>query len=242
MKLIAPDDYGSFRCIAGECRHTCCAGWEVDIDAESAARYRADPEIAPYMDETDTPHFRLTAEERCPFLRTDGLCMLIAQRGEEILCQTCRDHPRFRNFWTGRTELGLGLVCEAAARQILSRTEPMKLTVLSDDGAEGELPEDEAWLIELREQLWAGISETGPRARLLEYLIYRHLPDALYDGRVEERIAFISQSFREITARWEQTDGSIEALAEAARAWSYDVEYDDEELEKRICAAIPDKE
>ena len=236
MKILVPDYYADFHCIAGRCRHTCCAGWEVSIDEESLARYRTDAEIAPYIDETDTPRFRLTEGERCPFLNENKLCTLILRRGEDILCQTCRDHPRFRNFWTERTEIGLGLVCEEAARLILSRPAPMRLVTLSEDGDEPELPEDEAWLMDLREQLWGGISGNGPEARLMEYLIFRHLPDALYDDRVEERIAFIGRSFREITEAWSRTDGSIEAIAECARAWSYAVEYDDEELEKRLSA------
>ncbi len=234
MKIVVPDYYSGFHCIADRCRHTCCAGWEVSIDEASLLRFRADPEIAPQIDETGTPHFRLTAGEKCPFLNSDNLCDLICRRGEEILCQTCRDHPRFRNYWEDRTEIGLGLVCEEAARLILSREKPMKLVTLSDDGSVCTQPEDEAWLMELRSQLWDGICETGPRARLLEYLIFRHLADALYDDRTEARIAFITQSFREITEAWEQTGGSMEALVECARAWSYDVEYDDEELERRL--------
>ena len=72
----------------------------------------------------------------------------------------------------------------------------------------------------------------------MEYLIYRHLPDALYDNRVEERIAFVNQSFDEIIGKWKNTDGSFESLVECARAWSYDVEYDDEVLEKKISTAL----
>ena len=32
MKLIAPDYYNKFSCIADKCRHSCCVGWEIDID------------------------------------------------------------------------------------------------------------------------------------------------------------------------------------------------------------------
>ncbi len=234
MKIIVPDYYKDFHCIADKCRHTCCEGWEVDIDEESLERFRACEDIAAHIDEEDTPHFRLTDGERCPFLNEKNLCNMILHHGEDMLCQICTDHPRFRSYWTDRTEIGLGLVCEEAGRLILSRTEPMQLAVISDDGNDEKLSEDELWLLELRDKLLDGISESGPRARLLEYLIYRHLPDALYDNRVEERIAFIEQSFREITAAWGQTDGSIDALAECARVWSYDVEYDDEEIEKRL--------
>lgn len=235
MKLIAPTYYSAFRCIADKCRHTCCVGWEVDIDAESLDRYREFPDICGKIEAGDTPHFRLDDNERCPFLNGDNLCQLILRYGQDFLCQICRDHPRFRNFWSDRIELGLGLVCEEAGRLILSRETPMELVVLSDDGELSPLPEDEEWLLQYRQQLLDGITETGPKARLLEYLIYRHLPDALYDGRVEERTAFIQRSFCEITDAWEKTDGSFDALVECARAWSYEVEYDDEELERRLC-------
>jgi hypothetical protein len=134
-------------------------------------------------------------------------------------------------------ELGLGLVCEEAGRLILGSQEPMKLVCLSDDGEETELPEDEAWLMDLRERFLQSIAESGPKARLMEYLIYRHLPDALYDDRVEQRIAFIRQSYEELTAAWEESDGSLEAMVEICRVWSYDVEYDEEELERRIANA-----
>ena len=59
-------------------------------------------------------------------------------------------------------------------------------------------------------------------------------------GEKEELIEILNKwnghSFREIIDAWTQTDGSIDALVECARAWSYDVEYDDEELERRLSA------
>lgn len=234
MKLIAPDYYPSFSCIASACRHTCCVGWEIDVDGESLERFRRDEAVFREIDETGTPHIRLREGERCPFLNGDGLCDMILKHGEEYLCDICRDHPRFRNYFADRTELGLGLVCEEAARIVLFSPGPMKLITLEDDGGKEEIPEDEAWLTDLRDRMLASVTGTGPRARLLEYLIYRHLPDALYDGRTEERIAFIRRSFDEITALWDASDGTPEALTEIARRWSYDVEYDEEELERRI--------
>lgn len=234
MKLVAPDYYADFRCLAGACRHTCCEGWEIDVDEDRLADYRKNPFIAPHIDETDAPHFRLLDGERCPFLNQNGLCEMILRFGEASLCQICRDHPRFRNYWSDRTELGLGLVCEEAGRIILERQTPMRLIVLEDDGVIEETDEDEAELMALRGDMLGAIRETEPRARLMEYLIYRHLPDALYDGRLEARVAFIHRSFDAITAEWAKTDGSLNALVECARVWSYDTEYDDEVLEAQI--------
>ena len=70
---------------------------------------------------------------------------------------------------------------------------------------------------------------SGPLARLREYLIYRHLADALYDGRIAERVRLVDRVFERITAEW---DGqSVSDLIEKARAFSNEVEYDDEKLE-----------
>ena len=229
MKTFAPDYYNDFKCIMDKCRHTCCVGWEIDIDRDSLEKYKVYPEIMDKIDFNDVPHFKLECG-RCPFLRQDNLCQMILDHGEDFICQICTDHPRFRNFWTGRTEIGLGLVCEEAARIILLRDKPMKLEIIDDDGKNEALPEDEAWLMKVRQKLFDSIydnAETGngPDARLLEYLIYRHIADALYDDRLEERIRFVQDSYDEILDEWENTDGTIESLIECARKFSVEKEY-----------------
>ena len=164
MRLIAPEDYGDFVCLASACRHSCCEGWEIDVDAASAARYQTVPgpfgeRLRAALAEKDgTPVFRTDERGRCLLLREDGLCELILQLGEEQLCAICRDHPRFRSFFRGRTEIGLGLCCEEAARRLVCRTAPARLCVLSDDGSgEEPLPEEqellayrEAWMNAVR--------------------------------------------------------------------------------------------
>ena len=41
MKIVTPAYFSQFHCIASDCPETCCAGWEVVVDPESEARYRA---------------------------------------------------------------------------------------------------------------------------------------------------------------------------------------------------------
>ena len=124
MKYIAPAYYRDFNCIASACRHSCCIGWEVDIDQDTLARY--DSMTAPYgeriresVDYSGEPHFRLTDGDRCPHLSECGLCNIITECGEESLCQICSDHPRYRNLYDGVTEIGLGLSCEEVTRLVL---------------------------------------------------------------------------------------------------------------------------
>ncbi|MCQ2507376.1 MAG: flagellin lysine-N-methylase [Dorea sp.] len=225
MKVYVPDYYQEFHCIAGACKHTCCKGWEIDVDQDSLDRYQSFPDIMKHISMEETPHFILKDEETCPFLREDCLCQMYLDHGEDFLCQICTDHPRFRNFWNDRIEMGIGLACEEAARIILTRTKAMRLVVLEDDGIEEELPEDEEWLMDVRQNLYDQISGGGPEARLMEYLIYRHIADALYDDRLEERIEFVQNSFDQIMECWQETDGTIDALIECARAFSNECEY-----------------
>lgn len=165
MKLIAPCYYPFFHCIADQCRHSCCVGWEIDVDEASLARYRRVPgEIgmrlqAALDDTSDTPHFRLDDQERCPFLNQQGLCDLILQLGEDSLCQICADHPRFRNYFADRTEIGLGLCCEEAARLILSQTNKATLITMEDTGATEALSEEESLVIKQRNALTAIVQD-----------------------------------------------------------------------------------
>ena len=123
---LQPDFYDRFRCRAAACRHSCCKGWEIDIDENTLALYqslsgtwREKMDAAIVCDESGA-HFRLTEEERCPFLQQDGLCELIRALGEDALCDICALHPRFYEL-AGPYELaGLGLSCEAVCDLLLS--------------------------------------------------------------------------------------------------------------------------
>ena len=161
MKLIAPAYYPHFRCLAGDCRHTCCRGWEIDVDDAALARYARvsgplGDKLRRAIDRAgDAPHFCLDQQENCPFLTKDGLCELILGLGEDSLCQVCADHPRYRGFLTDRTEIGLGLCCEAAARLILTWPEPVSLMTLEDDGGDEMPTAEERAFLQLRERLTA---------------------------------------------------------------------------------------
>lgn len=140
---VVPDYYKDFICTASKCRHNCCVGWEIDIDAKTAAKYagmaaegrEGDPlkerfRSAAQKNEDGTLHFILTEDGRCPFLLDSGLCELICSYGEDILCSICADHPRFRNFKKDHVEMGIGLACEEAARIIISRHGPASYEIL----------------------------------------------------------------------------------------------------------------
>ncbi len=160
MKIIAPDYYEDFKCIADKCVNSCCIGWEIDIDEDTLEYYRTlEGELAEKLKnniafEESTGYFILDENERCPFLKENGLCEIICEKGEEALCNICEDHPRFRNYFSERTEIGLGLCCESAAKLILEWEEKTKLIVLSSDGEEEEKDPEEEKALSEREKIF----------------------------------------------------------------------------------------
>lgn len=127
MKLYAPAYYKNFKCIADKCTHSCCIGWEIDIDENTVQKYMrlsgGYGEVIKSSISTDgVPHFKLGKGDRCPHLNERGLCEIILNVGEAHLCDICREHPRYYNF-TNVAEVGVGASCIEAARVILSSSD-----------------------------------------------------------------------------------------------------------------------
>ena len=125
MITILPDFYSQFSCKAGACQHTCCQGWEIDIDDTTANRYLqmegmlGDKMRQSITRQEDTYSFRLVDDERCPFLQSDGLCQIILHTSEENLCNICAMHPRFFTYLEGVELAGIGLCCEKTCELLL---------------------------------------------------------------------------------------------------------------------------
>ena len=150
MVYAEPDFYGKFKCTADKCRHSCCIGWEIDIDDDTAEYYKSlegqiGRELSENVSNEPQAHFILTGEERCPFLDKKGLCRLILTLGEESLCDICAEHPRFYNEFPERSERGLGLCCEEVVRLLLESNEPLRIIYSSDKDGEREKPETIIW-------------------------------------------------------------------------------------------------
>lgn len=151
MKTFVPDYYSDFKCLAGHCRHSCCIGWEVDIDADTLNYYKSvDGEFGHRLNSNisyneETAYFAMDSCGRCPFLNGDGLCDIMINLGFDKVSQICDDHPRFRNFYSDRTEIGLGISCEAVAGLVLSKQDKMQLVCTEGDD-ELLWPEEEDFL------------------------------------------------------------------------------------------------
>ncbi len=140
MKTFKPYYYDDFKCIASNCSDSCCIGWEIDIDSESLKLYQNEKgELGEKLSKNIAEGaFVLTEEERCPFLRGDNLCELICKKGEGYLCEICREHPRYYEWYGDHTDMGLGLCCEEACRLLFQNDMPLFFV------SEGDAEADEA--------------------------------------------------------------------------------------------------
>ncbi len=207
MKLYAPKYYKDFVCIADKCSHSCCVGWEIDVDEAALEKYESIN--APYgetirksIDLSDgCPHFRLSQNERCPHLNSSGLCEIILNLGEDYLCHICREHPRFYNETSNGKEVGLGMSCEEACRIILSSDRYRDIVEI---GETDETPDEiEFDVLPHREKLYSILSDGSlSHAEKLTLISkeYKVSPQALPD------------------AEWQATLSSLEYLNEDHKA------------------------
>lgn len=141
MRESFPSFYGDFRCTASKCKDSCCIGWEIDIDRNTFEKYMAvqgdmGEKLKKNISDSQPPYFRLTEGERCPFLKEDGLCEIICRLGEEYLCDICREHPRFHEWYCGTMLSGISMCCEEGARLIFKNG--MDIEIKGEDESLGQ--------------------------------------------------------------------------------------------------------
>ena len=139
MKIVTPAYYKDFKCIAGACTDTCCAGWDVDVDEASYKHYkkvkgsfgkRLKSVMVPLEDGGCT--FTLN-NGRCPFLNDNNLCDLYIELGEDKLCETCAEFPRFINEYGSVREIGIAPSCKTAGELILGYKDELTFDIKDSD-------------------------------------------------------------------------------------------------------------
>ncbi len=159
MRVTVPDYYENFRCLAGDCPHTCCEKWEVVIDEASAAFYETVPgplgeklRSALKKDQDGDLCFPLNGG-RCPFLDSENLCEIHKELGEEATSVTCREHPRFTEDYGSFREVTLSASCPAANALLLGSEAPLTFHTFETEEAEEEGDEWLNYLLPLRSRL-----------------------------------------------------------------------------------------
>lgn len=139
MLYTVPHYYRKFQCIASACTDTCCAGWQIMIDDKSLRKYKKIPGVFGNRMKNSVDWKEgafLQYKGRCAFLNEENLCDLYAEKGEKMLCRTCRMYPRHIEEYEGIREISLSLSCVEAAKIILGGKEPVRFLNKEDDREE----------------------------------------------------------------------------------------------------------
>ena len=158
MKIYAPSYYKDFSCIASKCKHSCCELWQIEIDDATYEKYQKEggdfaKQLKKNIKVKGVLTFKQDRKRRCSFLRKDGLCSIICQKGTDFLCNVCDKHPRFYFVGADRCEIGLGLCCEEACRLALESKTPFTIEQIGSDEREELTPtQDELEVIKMRDR------------------------------------------------------------------------------------------
>lgn len=188
MKITTPSYYRAFQCVAGACPDSCCKEWAVDVDEDSAARYRALPgplgdRLRQVLEDTEDGTVMAIEDGRCPMWRSDGLCQIQAELGHDALCHTCQKYPRLTHDYGDFLEEDLELSCPEAARLILSGDDTLlRREVPGGKGDYDRLAMDT--LLRSRQEILSFLKSTTlplPKA-LTVLLLYGHSVQGELDG------------------------------------------------------------
>ncbi len=233
MKLYAPEYYKDFKCIADRCKHSCCVGWEIDVDENTLEKYKSlegelGGAIRASIEDGEVPHFRLCDGDRCPHLTGNGLCKIILGLGEDYICDICREHPRFYNDTSRGKEVGLGIACEEACRLVLTSenySDIIEIGELDGDVCRSERDFD---ALSEREKVFSILSDKSlPYLERLKALSreYGVSPDILDERGWRELFAsleYLDESHKgefDAFARSPQACGTIDVYLERALAY-----------------------
>ena len=143
MKVRVPNYFNEFKCIASECEDTCCAGWEIVIDDETHKRYeKVEGEFGDILRskivKSDGENIFLLNNGNCSFLNEKKMCEIYINLGEDHLCYTCQQFPRYTEEFLDLKEVGLSLSCPEAARIILRKAENTTFNLSEEDKCESK--------------------------------------------------------------------------------------------------------
>ena len=208
MKVMTPHYYKDFRCIAGACTDTCCAGWDVDVDKNSYKYYktvkgafgkRLKSVMVPSQDGECT--FTLKEGGRCPFLNDDNLCDLYIELGEDKLCETCAEFPRFINDYGNIREIGIAPSCKTAGELMFSYKDELTFDTAEDNRLTPEPNDIDAYTyMQLRQARIVAFGIISDRdisifERLMLYLNYAKRIQKHLDAERDELIAGVAKRF-----------------------------------------------
>lgn len=192
MLVLKPTYYDEFKCIAGACKDSCCIGWQISVDKASFNRYRKiNQDFGRYLNKnvsknrenrSDIDYGKISLSEnmRCSFLNENNLCQIYINLGEEFLCNTCKEYPRYITKFRNRYERRMTISCPEVARLILESENPISFEIIEEE-VNGKEIKGSIYDKHLEKILW------DVRMLSIEIAQFREIP-------VWKRLIFIKQA------------------------------------------------
>lgn len=145
MRIVKQDFWNQYKCIADKCPATCCSGWQIMVDDDSMKKFEKyeGPYKANINNSIDWIDNCILQTENgdCAFLSESGLCDLIINEGERMLCDTCRLYPRHVEEYEDLREWCMSLSCPEIAR-IVVESERSTSFIIEDNDDDDPLEEE----------------------------------------------------------------------------------------------------
>lgn len=137
MKQLSFEFFDTFTCIGSDCPDTCCKGWSIPIDDNTAKIYQNTEgafgtRLKENIEEKDGLFYFRMIDGQCPFLNNDKLCEIYRNIGPDKMCDTCRTYPRISWLHGDILFHGLGLSCPETARMILAHPDSINFDFEED--------------------------------------------------------------------------------------------------------------
>ena len=199
-----------FKCKAMECPDTCCYGWQIALDEDTAERYKKEPglygrHLRSLLKKTDPPTFRRIFGA-CPYFNSDRLCQFQQNGREDLMPRVCRQFPRHSVQMGDIVEITVLLSCPVTAALLTQHPGRLSYIRLSDRAAaevepfwviENEDIEFRDFLLKEREKLLDILWSTEDKRPLPEvfsaffsYIHRQHDPLMQDDRRAMEAVEF----------------------------------------------------
>lgn len=144
LLYIYPDFLMRFRCIGSKCMNTCCEGWDVRVDEDTAEYYEhLEGAFGDFLRQhvlRDEMTNKITAikmeDNHCPFLNEEGLCKIQLECGAEHLGKVCQDYPRYEHGGKNVSLIVVLTSCDAVMDILYNQTKPIRLCTAGQKGVE----------------------------------------------------------------------------------------------------------
>lgn len=138
MKYLVIDIYGKFQCIGADCPDTCCVGWGVEVDSETAKKYRElsgefGQKLRDNLEERDGQLIFKMPDAKCAFLTKEKLCGIYQEIGSENMCTVCKIYPRVANIYGDIAFSTLTLSCPEAVRLLMEHEGKVQFDFAEDE-------------------------------------------------------------------------------------------------------------